>query len=275
MLDDLDDDLLAVVTEVAGDGDDVVAAVRAHPVAAVALALLLRATADLDVASALVAESATYSTLQAGPEHRAWLEGHTRKARPSDPEPVRMSRAGGRLRLTLDRPHVRNAFDAATRDALLDGLAVAAADPSLTEIVIDGSGPSFCSGGDLDEFGTALDPATAHLVRVARSVGRAVHELRDRVMFVVHGACVGAGVELAAFAGRVVARPDATFRLPEVAMGLVPGAGGTVGIPRRVGMRRAAWLALTGNAIDAPTALDWGLVDEIDEIDEIDEEGVG
>src|SRR3712207_7902241 len=49
---------------------------------------------------------------------------------------------------------------------------------------------SFCSGGDLDEFGTLPDPATAHLVRVARSVGRAVHELRDRVTFVVHGACV-------------------------------------------------------------------------------------
>ena len=266
MLEDLDDDLLAVVTEVAGAGEQVVAAARAHPVAAVSLALLLRATADLDVAGALVAESATYSTLQAGPEHQAWLRERPRRdRRPPDGEPVRMARVGPRLRLTLDRPHVRNAFDAATRDGLLDGLAVAAADPSLSEIVIDGSGPSFCSGGDLDEFGTAPDPATAHLVRVARSVGRAIHELRDRVTFVVHGASVGAGVELAAFAGRVVARPDATFRLPEVAMGLVPGAGGTVSIPRRVGMRRAAWLALTGNAIDAATALDWGLVDEIDE----------
>jgi enoyl-CoA hydratase/carnithine racemase len=257
------DDLDSVVAEVAGGDDEVVAAARTSPVAATALALLLRATADLDVAGALVAESATYSALQAGPEHRAWLGGHTRKEKSPEEEPVRMAREGERLRLTLNRPHVRNAFDAATRDALLDGLAVATADPGITEVRIDGAGPAFCSGGDLDEFGTLPDPATAHLVRVARSVGRAVHELRDRVTFVVHGACVGAGVELPAFAGRVVARPDATFRLPEVAMGLVPGAGGTVSIPRRVGMRRAAWLAITGNAIDAPTALDWGLVDEI------------
>ncbi len=76
---------------------------------------------------------------------------------------------------------------------------------------------------------------------------------------------MGAGVELPPFAGRVVARADATFRLPEVGMGLVPGAGGTVSIPRRVGRQRAAWLALTGSAIDAQTALDWGLVDAIND----------
>jgi enoyl-CoA hydratase/carnithine racemase len=62
-----------------------------------------------------------------------------------------------------------------------------------------------------------------------------------------------------------VARPDATFRLPEIAMGLVPGAGGTVSLPRRIGRERTAWLALSGQAIDAPTALDWGLVDTISE----------
>jgi enoyl-CoA hydratase/carnithine racemase len=80
---------------------------------------------------------------------------------------------------------------------------------------------------------------------------------------VVHGACIGAGVELPAFAGRVVARPDATFRLPEVSMGLVPGAGGTVSIPRRIGRERFAPWALAGETIDATTALSWGLVDEI------------
>ena len=66
----------------------------------------------------------------------------------------------------------------------------------------------------------------------------------------VHGPSVGSGVELAAFAGRVVAAPDATFALPEVAMGLVPGAGGTVSIPARIGRHRTAWLALTGERID-------------------------
>ena len=262
------DDLEAVVVDVAGGGgpDDALnAGFDANPIAATSLALLLRSTDGLDVPCALVAESVTYSMLQAGPEHQTWLASHTRTTRPPDGDPVRMERAGAQLRLTLARPHVRNAFDAAMRDALLDGLAVAGADPSLAQVLIDGEGANFCSGGDLDEFGTAPDPATAHLVRVTRSVGRAIHELRDRVTVVVHGACIGAGVELAAFASRVVARPDATFRLPEVSMGLVPGAGGTVSVPRRVGRRRAAWLAITGVTIDAPTALDWGLVDTVSE----------
>jgi enoyl-CoA hydratase/carnithine racemase len=57
-------------------------------------------------------------------------------------------------------------------------------------------------------------------------------------------------------------RPDACFSLPELAMGLVPGAGGTVSLPRRIGRHRTAWLALTGATIDAATALDWGLADE-------------
>src|SRR5207237_914460 len=76
-------------------------------------------------------------------------------------------------RVTLSRPDVHNAFNARMREELLDALAVAAADPSITSVVLDGDGPSFCSGGDLDEFGTAPDPATAHLVRVARSAGAA------------------------------------------------------------------------------------------------------
>ncbi|MBV8691282.1 MAG: enoyl-CoA hydratase/isomerase family protein [Actinobacteria bacterium] len=234
-------------------------------VAARALDLLLFAAESLDVPRALVVESATYSLLQAGPEHQAWLAARPPRRAPVDEaEPVRVSRAGDELRLTLNRPHVRNAYNAAMREALLDGLAIAGADPDV-RVVIDGAGANFCSGGDLDEFGTLADPASAHLLRVARSVGRAVHELRERVTFVVHGACVGAGTELPAFAGRVVARPDATFRLPEVAMGLVPGAGGTVSLPRRIGRERAGWLARSGEAIDARTALEWGLVDSVED----------
>ena len=70
-------------------------------------------------------------------------------------------------------------------------------------------------------------------------------------------------MELPAFAGRVVAHPDASFVLPEVAMGQIPGAGGTVSLPRRIGRHRTAWLALTGQTIDATTAHSWNLVDEI------------
>jgi enoyl-CoA hydratase/carnithine racemase len=90
-----------------------------------------------------------------------------------------------------------------------------------------------------------------------------LHLVRDRVTFNVHGGCVGAGLERPAFAGRVVAGADATFHLPEVGMGLVPGAGGTASIPHRSGGQRTAWLAITGAALDAATALDWGLVDAV------------
>ena len=234
------------------------------PIAAAALELLLDATASVDVESALVTESATYSTLQAGPEHQAWLAARRRRERPVEHDVVLVSRKDGTLRLTLNRPHMRNAFNAAMREALLDGLMIATVDPTVDEIVVDGAGANFCSGGDLDEFGTLDDPASAHLLRVDRSVARAVHELRNRTTFIVHGACIGAGVEIPAFAGRVVARPDATFRLPELSMGLVPGAGGTVSIPRRIGRERFRSMALTGAMIDATTALSWGLVDEIE-----------
>ncbi|MEY2420734.1 MAG: hypothetical protein QOI95_801 [Acidimicrobiaceae bacterium] len=235
-----------------------------HPIAAAALDVLLDANESVDVGSALVMESATYSTLQAGPEHQAWLAARSRRARPREADVVLVWSERGTLRLTLNRPHVRNAFDAAMREALLDGLVIATVDPSVERVVIDGAGANFCSGGDLDEFGTLDNPANAHLLRVERNVGRAVHDLRDRTTFIVHGACIGAGVEIPAFAGRVVARPDATFRLPEISMGLIPGAGGTVSIPRRIGRERFRSMALTGAMIDAATALSWGLVDEIE-----------
>lgn len=94
-------------------------------------------------------------------------------------------------------------------------------------VVLDGAGPLFSAGGDLAEFGTAPDLSTAHFVRTRGGAGILMHRLAGRLEVRLHGPCVGAGIELPAFAGRVVARSDATFRLPEVAMGLIPGAGGT------------------------------------------------
>jgi hypothetical protein len=252
-----------VIVESTDSADEAAREVEHHPIAATALAMLLRGGERRTIGEGLVAESSTYSLLQAGPEHRAWLAGQSR--RPRDPDlgsPVRVRQHDGQLQITLARPQKRNAYNAATRDALLDAFALAASDPSI-EVVIDGEGPSFCSGGDLDEFGTLADPATAHVLRLARSAARAMHEIAPRVTVHVHGACIGAGIELPAFAARVVAREDASFALPEVGMGLVPGAGGTVSIPRRIGRHRTAWLALTGRRIDARTALAWGLVDAI------------
>ena len=241
----------------------VVVAVEAHPLAATALALLLRGSERRTVVDGLIAESATYSALQSGPEHAAWLSERGPSRAPRDEQPVHVARADDTLRITLARPDVRNAYNAATRDALLDTFAIATTDESIREILIEGAGPSFCSGGDLDEFGTRADPTSAHLLRLARSTAYAIHRLRDRTTVHVHGACIGAGIELPAFAHQVIATDDATFVLPEVAMGLVPGAGGTVSISRRIGRHRLMWMAITGASVDAPTALEWGLVDAV------------
>jgi enoyl-CoA hydratase/carnithine racemase len=134
---------------------------------------------------------------------------------------------------------------------------------STATVVLKGDGPSFCSGGDLDQFGSAPDPATAHLIRLTRSPAALAARLGPRLEAHVHGACLGAGVELAAFARRVVAHPDSFFALPELDLGLIPGSGGTVSLPHRIGRHRTAWLALTGEWIAAGRALDWGLVDEV------------
>lgn len=238
--------------------------VDASPVAALTLVQVLRATEALTVPIGLTVESMAYSMLQHGEAFERWLASRpSRSSRPSPSDPIRLERIGDRLEIALDRPEVHNAFDAATRDALFDTFDLVDADPDIAEVRLSGLGSSFCSGGDLTEFGTTRDAAEAHRIRIARSVGRRIHEHAERVVARIHGSCVGAGIELSAFAGRVVAAPDTTARLPEVGMGLIPGAGGTVSLPRRIGRHRTAHLALSGEPLDAPSALAWGLVDEV------------
>ncbi len=242
-------------------------AVRAAPRAAVSLVSLLRLTAQLPVADGLVAESAVYSMLLGASEFARWLANRPAlHYRPADTRPaVVLERAGATLHVVLDRPDRRNAFNAVMRDGLVDAFDLALADPLIEQVVLRGSGPAFCAGGDLAEFGTSADVGTAHLIRLDRNVAARVDRCHDRVVARVHGACIGAGIEIPSFAGRVVASPDSWFQLPELTMGLVPGAGGTVGITRRIGRWRTAYLALTGRRLDVGLALDWGLVDAVDE----------
>lgn len=247
----------------AAAADRLRAAAEANPQAAQVLAQVLRAGVS-DVNAALDFESFAYSTLLGGAEFRKWLdERGPRPLPPPSVEPVVLDRDGELLTITLNRPERRNAYGRELRDALVEGLRLAELDPSVGRILLTGAGPSFCSGGDLDEFGTTPDLATAHFVRTRHGAGRLLHRLAARTEVRVHGSCVGAGIELPAFAGRVIAAAGTTFRLPEVAMGLVPGAGGTVSIPRRVGRWRACYLALSGVPLDSATALTWGLVDEV------------
>jgi hypothetical protein len=243
----------------------VLAGIEASPLAALALVQLLRLGDHLDLHHALVAESLVYSTLQSGPEFGAWLAGRRKSAGSASEEgpAVRVERWDRELVLSLNRPARHNAFSAEMRDALVEGLQMAVADESLERIVLRGEGPSFCSGGDLSEFGELPDPATAHGVRSTRNPGRLLARCANRVDARLHGACIGAGIELPAFGARVVAEPDAFFQLPELSMGLVPGAGGTASLPRRIGRHRTAWLALTGKQVDVDAALRWGLIDEI------------
>lgn len=235
-----------------------------NPIASLALAQLLRSSESRSIHEGLIAESLVYSTLQSGPEFAAWLAGRSAGAKRESLAPaVLLDREGPKLTLTLNRPEKHNAFSKAIRDGLVEGLRVILADDSIREALLCGAGPSFCSGGDLDEFGSFPDPATAHAIRSTRNPARLLSLCGDRVRAQVHGACIGAGTELPAFTSNVVADPEAFFALPEVRMGLVPGAGGTVSLPWRIGRQRAAWLSLTCERISADTALDWGLIDSI------------
>jgi hypothetical protein len=248
-----------------GELEPLLAAIGRAPLAAMALVQLLRLGASLSLHERLVAESLVYSTLQSGPEFAAWLARCERPAKSvggSGPA-VRVERWDDQLVLSLNRPARHNAFSVEMRDALVEGLQMAVADDSLREILLRGEGPSFSSGGDLAEFGALPDPATAHAIRATRSPARLLAACGDRLTARVQGACVGAGAELAAFAHRVVAAPDSFFQLPELQMGLVPGAGGTASLPGRIGRQRTAWLALSGERVDVQTAQRWGLVDEI------------
>jgi enoyl-CoA hydratase/carnithine racemase len=243
--------------------DRIVENLHARPIACTTLALLLRRHDAGRLDDGLVAESAAYSVLQSGPEFAAWRAAHPVRGEPDEGQRVRVERDGGTLRVTLTRPQRLNALDARMRDELMEALAVAAADPGVAAVELRGEGRAFCAGGDLDEFGSRPDPASAHLVRLERSVGRALAGLAARTSAFVHGACVGSGIELVAFTERVVAAPDTEVALPEIGLGLVPGAGGTVSVRRRVGRLRTAWLAFSGCTIDATTAQAWGLVDEV------------
>ncbi|CAM3464052.1 enoyl-CoA hydratase/isomerase family protein [Nocardioides dubius] len=246
-----------------GSVEELLRAVCAHPDAALVLHGLLRATRALPVPDALAAEAAAYSALLAGPEFGRWLAAAPTRRGGLREDVVRLERDGGTLQITLDDPLRRNAFGRRMRDGLVDALQLAHLDPTVTLVRLVGEGPSFSAGGDLSEFGSAADPLAAYRARLGRSAAGALHRVADRTEAVVHGACVGAGIELPAFAGRIVASPDAWFCLPELAMGLVPGAGGTVSIPRRIGASRTAWMVLTGARIDAETARSWGLVDVV------------
>jgi enoyl-CoA hydratase/carnithine racemase len=215
----------------------------------------------------IISESLAYSTLQSGPEFARWLSDRGPATLPDIPDPVLAERDNGTLHIRFNRPQRHNAFSTDARALLLEALTVALLDDTVTEVVVGGNGASFCSGGDLGEFGTFTDPASAHLARTRHSPALVLDALTQRLGSAcraeIHGRVLGSGLEMASFCGWVSCHPDAVLGLPELVLGLIPGAGGTVSITRRIGRWRTAYLVLSGRTVDTTTALAWGLVDEV------------
>jgi len=216
-------------------------------------------------AAGLLAESLAYSSLQHSAGFQQWLaqRQHKQVNPPSQAPAVLCQRLDNSLEISLNRPQQHNAFNEDMKTALCELLLLAHSDHTVTQVHLQGAGPSFCAGGDLSEFGQATDAGLAHISRPTRHAGELLAALTCHTRATLHGACIGAGIEIPAFADHISAHVDSRFQLPEVAMGLIPGAGGTVSIPQRIGRQRTAYMALSNRTIDAQTALSWGLIDKI------------
>lgn len=246
--------------------DSLVRQIRRAPRAAAVTVQLLRGLEGLAPERALQLESLCYGLLQGSEEHGRWLASRAGSTRPpAPPGRLRVDRCAAELHLVLDRPLSNNAIDRSLRDQLVEAFSVAASDPEVRSIKLRALGAAFSVGGDLAEFGTTRDPATAHLIRSRSSPALAIGARAGILDVRVHGACIGAGLEIAAFAARLTASSDAWFQLPELSLGLIPGAGGCVSVPRRIGRQRAILMILSGRRISAQTALHWGLIDAIED----------
>lgn len=252
------------VSEPAAAAEALGARIRAHAGAAGALVALLRDDGTRD--ARLDRESRAYSRRLASSSFRDWLASPRRLPRsPPAPEPVRYVRAGDDVTLWLTDPGRRNAYSRAMRDALAYALDACLADPSAGAVTLRGEGACFSSGGALDEFGIAADLDAAHEARLAQSAVRRLWALGTRARALIHGTVVGAGIEFAAAAEWLAALHGTTIWLPELSMGLVPGAGGTVTIPDRIGRHRATYLLLSGAVLSLEDALAWGLINAVAE----------
>lgn len=178
---------------------------RRPQTAAVCDDVLRSADPDASTFSGVITESLAYSTLQSGAEFARWLDERGPATVPQLPDPVRAHRDGNTLHVRFNRPQRHNAFSTDARAALLEALEVARLDPSVDEVVLAGNGQSFCSGGDLAEFGSFADPAAAHLARTRYSPALVLDELTARLgrrcRAHVHGQVLGSGLEMACFCG--------------------------------------------------------------------------
>lgn len=169
--------------------------------------------------------------------------------------PVQCSRQGAIALITVDNPPV-NALGHALRAALLEAFRTAEADPQVQALVLACAGRTFLAGADIREFGQP--PQAPRLPEVVE----AIEACRKPSVAAIHGSALGGGLEVAMACHYRVARCDASLGLPEVRLGLIPGAGGTQRLPRLVGVARALRMITTGTAIGTAEALACGLVDD-------------
>ena len=175
---------------------------------------------------------------------------------------IDLKREGGVARLFLDRPRKANALDSALLERLAESLESLARDGGLRAVVLGGNGKSFCGGADVEELRSLdADSARPFILRVHRACA-ALRRLPVPVVARLHGAVIGAGLELAAACDLRVAASGTRFAMPEVRLG-IPSVVEAALLPRLVGSGRAAWLVLTGEPIDAERACQWGLVETL------------
>src|SRR5829696_3128839 len=158
--------------------------------------------------------------------------------------------------ITLDSPPV-NALSFRVRDGLFEGFEAAVADPSAAAIVLICAGRTFIAGADISEFGGDSKGASLAAVQAL------IESSTKPVVAAIHGTALGGGLEVALCAHYRIAVPSARCGLPEVTLGLLPGAGGTQRLPRIAGPRRALEMMTAGNHVPASECLAMGLVDEL------------
>ena len=174
-------------------------------------------------------------------------------------EAVRLEREEGIVTMTLNRPEVLNAYNRAMRDQIFEALTFVASVSEIKVLLVRGAGRAFGSGGDLSEFGLAASPLAARETRNHRDVWGLWSTLPCVTIASVHGLAVGGGFEMALLCDLLIAADSARFRLPETALGTLPGVGGTQTLPRALGAERAAGVVLAGEEISGLEAGRLGL----------------
>lgn len=186
-------------------------------------------------------------------------------------DPVTLEIANAVARVSLNRPDAGNAMDAPLGRALRDVAESLQKRDDVRAVLLSGDGPRFCVGGDLSYFASSEDIGAA-LQSLAGDVHAAVEAfaaLDAPVVAAVHGAAAGAGLSLVAGADLVIASETTKFTMAYTAAGLSPDGGATWFLPRVIGHRRTAEMAITNRALTAAEALDWGLVTQVVADDEL------